>query len=197
MHIRVHRFVLITGVCLIILMTVCCSAGETQKEVSPEVQGSALTQEKETHSGTAWAKISLTDAVTGEQYTINDIAKQGKPVILHTFAVWCSACLIQLKETQNLVAEHPDEFAVIGVDVDPNENQDLIKRHIKKYGFPGRYSVSPHDVSIGMIGSFGNSFFTNLPQTVIICNHSIIQMGTDGGVFRKNVLEDALSQTCG
>ncbi|MDI6901622.1 MAG: hypothetical protein QMC79_08035 [Anaerosomatales bacterium] len=34
----------------------------------------------------AWLDIELTDAVTGEKYTVADFA--GDPVMLHAFAVW-------------------------------------------------------------------------------------------------------------
>ncbi len=34
----------------------------------------------------AWLDIELTDAVTGDSYTVADFA--GDPVLLHAFAVW-------------------------------------------------------------------------------------------------------------
>ena len=188
MHITRYQRILVAGICLIFMLATVCSALQTQTEVTREVSAPDVSSAKPEESGTAWAKITLTDAVSGEHFTINDIAKQGKPVILHTFAVWCSACLMQLRETEGLVADNPDAATVIGIDLDPNENQDLIKRHIEKNKFPGMYVAAPKDLSAGLIGSFGTNFFTDLPQTVIICNRTITKLGTDGECSEKRHL---------
>jgi thiol-disulfide isomerase/thioredoxin len=171
-------------------------ASQTLTEVNQETTDPDVTEVKATESGMIWTKIPMTDAITGKRFTIDEIAKEGKPVILHTFAVWCSACLIQLRETEGLLADEPDAFNIIGIDLDPNENQDIVKRHIEKNGFPGRYAAAPKDLSSGLIETFGVNFFTDLPQTVIICNKTITKIGSDGGLFRQGTLKSAFSELC-
>ena len=43
-----------------------------------------------------WAQVELIDAVSGEVFRIADYA--GKPILVESFAVWCSTCLRQQKE---------------------------------------------------------------------------------------------------
>lgn len=38
-----------------------------------------------------WMSIELTDATTGQAFTIDDY--KGKPVLIESFAVWCTTCL--------------------------------------------------------------------------------------------------------
>ncbi|MFH0966308.1 MAG: hypothetical protein V1862_01305, partial [Methanobacteriota archaeon] len=125
---------------------------------------------------------------------IDDLAKLGKPVVLHTFAVWCPACSMQLRETERFLAAEPDAFTLLGIDLDPNENQDMVKRHLEKNKLPGRYASAPKELTRGLVETFGTGFALELPQTVIICNRTVNHLGS--GVFREQTLKSALSQVC-
>ncbi len=47
-----------------------------------------------------WFDMELTDAQTGETFTMNDYA--GKVVLLETMAIWCPNCVVQANEVRNL-----------------------------------------------------------------------------------------------
>ena len=197
MHRIQYQCYTITTLFLLLILTTICVASEQPTEISKEITNPGVTAAGPTGADLSWTKVPMTDAVTGEQFTIDEIASQGKPVIVHTFAVWCSACLMQLRETERLLAEEPDRFTVIGIDIDPNENQDSVKRHIEKNKFPGRYAASPKELSRGLVGTFGSNFLLELPNTIIICNKTVTRVGSEGGLFREGTLTNALSTLCG
>jgi len=194
MHRTRYQRILIAGLCLFSLLTGSVIAAEPLTEVSKEITNPDVNAIKPTDSGLSWTKVSMTDAVTGEQFSLDDIAKQGKPVILHTFAVWCPACAMQLRETERFLAANPGAFTLVGIDLDPNENQDMVKRHIEKNAYPGRYAAAPKELTRGLIGTFGTGFALELPQTVIICNRTVNHLGS--GLFREQTMKSALSQVC-
>jgi thiol-disulfide isomerase/thioredoxin len=171
-----------------------CIAAEQQKEVSQEVTNPDVNAIKPSDSGLAWTKVQMTDAVTGEQFSIDELAKQGKTIILHTFAVWCPACTMQFLETGQLLTADPDAFTIVGIDLDPNENQDMVKRHVEKNKFPGRYVSAPRELTQGIVGTFGPGYALELPQTTIVCSRTVNHLGS--GLFREQTLKSALGQVC-
>lgn len=197
MHRIQYQCLIITSLVLLSILTISVVASDQPTEMSSEITNPDISAAASAGSSLTWTGVSMTDAITGEQFTIDEIAKEGKPVVVHTFAVWCSACLMQLRESERLLAANPDRFTIIGIDIDPNENQDMVKRHIEKNGFPGRYAASPKELSRGLVDSFGSSFLLELPNTLIICNKTVTRVGSEGGLFRESTLNDALSTLCG
>ena len=189
-----YQRVLITGLCLFAILISGIATSEQPKEISREVTNPDVTAVTPSDSSLGWTKISMTDAVTGEQFTIDELAKQGKPVLLHTFAVWCPACSLQLHESEGMLAASPDAFTIVGIDLDPNENQDMVKRHVTKEKYAGYFATSPKELTRGLVGTFGTGFALELPQTVIVCNRTVNHMGS--GLFRAQILKSALSQVC-
>lgn len=194
MHRTRYQRILIAGLSLFCILTVSCIAAEQPVEVSQEVINPDVNAVETAGTGLAWTKVPMTDAVTGEQFSIDELAKQGKPVMLHTFAVWCPACSMQLRETEHFLATDPDAFTLVGIDLDPNENQDMVKRHVEKNNLPGRYASAPKELTRGLVETFGTGFALELPQTIIVCNRTVNHLGS--GVFREQTLKSALSQVC-
>jgi thiol-disulfide isomerase/thioredoxin len=197
MHRIQYQCLTITGIIILSILAVVSVVSGQSAEISSEITNPDITSAGPAGSAMSWTGVTMTDAATGEQFSIDDIAKQGKPVVIHTFAIWCSACMMQLHETERLLAENPDRFTIIGIDIDPNENQDMVKRHIEKNKFPGTYAASPKELSRGLVDSFGSSFLLELPNTLIVCNKTITRVGSEGGLFRESTLNNALSTLCG
>lgn len=191
-----YRFHTLPALILFLCMAVFCVVSAQPAEMSGEITNPEISPADSGKTDLSWTKVPMTDAVTGEQFTIDEVVQEGKPVIIHTFAVWCSACQMQLRETERLVAEDPDGFSVIGIDIDPNENQDMVRRHIEKNEFPGRYAASPKELSRGLVSTFGTGFLLELPNTIIICNKTVTRIGSEGGLFRGTTIRDALSHLC-
>ena len=75
----------------------------------------------------AWYSASLTNASTGQAFTINDF--KGKVVLVETLAMWCSNCKKQqgqVKALHDLLGER-DDFISLGLDIDLNENAADLK----------------------------------------------------------------------
>lgn len=117
--------------------------------------------------GPAWFNASLTDARTGQTFSINDF--QGKVVLVETMAIWCSNCLRQQGEVKKLHEQlgARDDFISLGLDIDPNENIEALKSYVESKGFDWWYAVPPVDVSREIASLYGDQFL-NPPSTPIV-----------------------------
>jgi cytochrome oxidase Cu insertion factor (SCO1/SenC/PrrC family) len=90
-----------------------------------------------------WFAMELTDAQSGETFTMNDYA--GKVVLLETMAIWCPNCVIQGNEVRKLhqALGNPDDLISVSLDVDFNEDQASLKEYASGYGFDWHFAVAP------------------------------------------------------
>jgi len=115
----------------------------------------------------AWFGIILTDARTGQTFSVNDF--KGKVVLVETMAMWCSNCLKQQGQVKALheALGLREDFVSIGLDIDPNENLGTLKGYVEDKGFDWYYAVSPVDVSREIASLYGDQFL-NPPSTPIV-----------------------------
>jgi len=59
----------------------------------------------------AWMNVELGNAVSGEAFRIRDLVEE--PILLESFAVWCSICLRQSKEMSRLTELEGDRIAQV------------------------------------------------------------------------------------
>lgn len=141
---------LVLLVCLGVFVTLsACSpapASDTPIPLSPATTVPATTPD--------WFDMELTDAQTGETFTMNDYA--GKVVLLETMAIWCPNCLVQSNEIRNLheILGNPDDLISVSLDVDINEDSAALKEYASKYGFDWHYAVAP----LGVARALGNLY---------------------------------------
>ena len=130
--------------------------------------------EDEMMEAPAWFSATLTDARTGQTFSINDF--QGKVVLVETMAIWCSNCLKQQGQVKALHEQlgARDDFISIGLDIDPNENADALKSYVESKGFDWLYAVPSADVSREIASLYGDQFL-NPPSTpiVVIDRHGV------------------------
>lgn len=114
----------------------------------------------------AWFSASLTDARTGQDFSINDF--KGKVVLVETMAIWCSNCLRQQGQVKILHEQlgARDDFVSIGLDIDPNESTEALKGYVESKGFDWLYAVPSRDVSREIASLYGDQFL-NPPSTPI------------------------------
>jgi cytochrome oxidase Cu insertion factor (SCO1/SenC/PrrC family) len=106
----------------------------------------------------AWFAANLSDVRSGENFTINDLA--GKVILVESMAIWCPTCLrqqMQVSELHTLLGER-DDFASVGLGIDPNENAEQLKAYIESNGFDWRYAIAPVDVSREIAQLYGDQF---------------------------------------
>ena len=112
----------------------------------------------------AFFSISLTDAVTGQSFTIDDL--KGKVILVETLAQWCSNCRQQQQQVIDLhqLLGERDDFVSLGLDIDPNEDTASLKSYIESNGFTWTYAVAPAEVSNEIANLYGDQFL-NPPST--------------------------------
>ena len=112
-----------------------------------------------------WASIELVDAVTGESFRIADYA--GNPILVESFAVWCSICLRQQREMAKLVESEGEAIIHVSLDTDPNEDLAAVKQHAEKYEFSWLFAVAPVEMTQMLIDEFGLTV-VNAPSAPVI-----------------------------
>ncbi|WP_227130666.1 TlpA family protein disulfide reductase [Halorubellus salinus] len=143
-------------------------------------------------SGADWRDISLSTVRGDESFTIADLAADG-PVLVETFAVWCSNCLRQQKTMIDFHEANPD-VTTVAVDIDPNEDAKKVRDHANKHGFDWRYAVAPGEWTKSVTSEFGSSM-ANAPSVPMLrmCGPEDVERLKDG---QKSVafLESALDE---
>ena len=90
-----------------------------------------------------WFDMELTDAQTGETFTMNDYA--GKVILLETMAIWCPNCVVQANEVRSLHENlgNPDDLISVSLDVDVNEDGASLNEYASGFGFDWHFAVAP------------------------------------------------------
>jgi len=112
-----------------------------------------------------WANIELVDAISGESFTIADFA--GKPILVESFAVWCSICLRQQKEMARLLESEGEAIVHVSLDTDPNEDVIAVRTHAERHGFAWLFAVAPVELTQMLIDEFGLTV-VNAPRAPVI-----------------------------
>ena len=150
------------------------------------------TDEESAEPAVAWLATELTDVATGETFTLAEFA--GTPVLLESFAVWCPICTNQQKQVRALHEEVGDEVVSIGLNTDPNEDQDKVAAHIARHGFDWRYAVAPAELILALKEEFGVGIL-NAPSApmVLICPDQSVREMLRRGVKRANFLQEQVA----
>ncbi len=140
----------------------------------------------------AWLGVELTDVRTGETFTLAEFAE--KPVLLETFAVWCSICTNQQRQIGALHDEVGDSVVSVSLNTDPNESQAQISRHLDRHGFDWVYAVSPVELSRSLRDEFGVSVLHPPSAPVIlICPGQTERLLLRRGVKRPDFLQERIA----
>lgn len=139
---------------LILLVSACSSSQETAVPTS-----APATPE--------WFSMELTDAQTGETFTMNDYA--GKVVLLETMAIWCPNCVVQAHEVRKLhtALGDPEDLISVSLDVDINEDAESLKEYAGGYGFEWHFAVAPLEVARAL-GNLYTAQYLNPPLSPML-----------------------------
>lgn len=146
----------------------------------------------------AWFGAALTNASTGESFTIQDF--KGKVVLVETLAMWCPTCLRQQKEVKALHDQlgKRDDFVSVGIGIDLNEKLPDLKDYTTKNGFDWTYTVATADVA-REIGNLYGQQFLNPPSApmFIIDRHGAVHplpFGVKSAADLQQALEPFLNE---
>jgi thiol-disulfide isomerase/thioredoxin len=132
----------------------------------------------ETLIGKAAPDFSLRDL---EGRTVDLRALRGQPVLLDFWATWCGYCLQALPSLELLHRGLKDKLAVFGID---NEEPELAREYLQKYGYTLRTLVDRKDQAVSLY------YVNGWPTTVLIDRDGKIVFYGVG--FELEKLHDAL-----
>ena len=102
-------------------------------------------------------------APDGSTFTPADFA--GQPVIVETFATWCSNCRSQLGSTQQAAVELGDDAVVLALSVETSLDPARLRTYADENGFADmRFGVLDAEALATLSDRFGNSVL-NPPST--------------------------------
>jgi thiol-disulfide isomerase/thioredoxin len=136
----------------------------------------------------AWQTIVLTNARTGEPFTLADFA--GSTVYVEPMATWCTNCRAQM---QRVVPVYEDlradsRFAFVSLSVGESIADSDLASYADREGFGWIFAIAPAEMLAALSDAFGRSVLTP-PSTP---HFLIYPDGTDSGLKTGPESTDAL-----
>jgi len=137
-----------------------------------------------------WKNVQLEDANTGEEFTVSELER---PLLVETFAVWCSTCTNQQKEIKELKKDL--NVTSVSLNVDSNEDKEQIRDHTERYGFDWIYAISPVELTTMLREQYGNSIATpSLAPVILVCENETRRL--QDGVKTASTLQKEIEEGC-
>ncbi len=131
------------------------------------------TEESSVAERPAWQSLPLTNARTGESFTLGDFA--GKTVFVEPFATWCTNCRQQLTNVNQVRPSFGEDVVFIALSVEPNIGNEALAQYATEQGFDLIFAAMSPDLLRELVALHGQTI-TNPPATP----HFIIR--ADGSV---------------
>ena len=140
------------------------SPAETEQPacaVTPDAGGTPTPERASTLAD--WQTVPLTDARTGEKFTVGDFV--GCTVFVTTMATWCPSCGTQLDYVAAAAKElDPDQFVFVAISVETEISDEDLARYADDASFDWRFSVATPDALKTIVDEFGREAI--LPPSV-------------------------------
>lgn len=114
----------------------------------------------------AWLDIELTDAATGETFTLAGLG--GSVVAIEPMAVWCTSCRVQQDNVKEALADiEASGVRYISLGIDPGEDPATLARYAEQRGYDWTFVQSPRELSRALNDLFGPQILS-APSTPLI-----------------------------
>ena len=110
----------------------------------------------------AWQSIALTDARSGETFTLADFA--GKTVYVEPMATWCTNCRQQLNNVAEIHEQFGDDVVFIGLSLETNLNPADLAVYAENQGYDWTFAVMTQEMLQSLADTYGRTI-TNAPST--------------------------------
>ena len=111
----------------------------------------------------AWQTLALTNARTGESFTLADFA--GKTVFVEPMATWCTNCRRQLSNVRDARSQlAADDVVFVGLSVETAIADATLASYANDAGFDWLFAVVTPELLREMAGEFGQTI-ANPPAT--------------------------------
>lgn len=111
--------------------------------------------------GTTWQTLPLTDARTGETFTLGGL--EGT-VYVEPMATWCSNCRTQLGNVQAAQAQAGEDVTFLALSVETTLEPAALAQYADEQGFDFTFAVMTPDLLRALASEFGQSV-ANPPAT--------------------------------
>lgn len=126
-----------------------------------------------------WQTIAITDARTGQTFTLGDFA--GQTVFVEPMATWCGNCRQQLTNVQQARAQLPgDDVVFVALSVETTISPEDLAQYADNLGFDWTFAVMSPELLQALADEFGRTV-TNPPSTphfVIRADGSVSELVT-------------------
>lgn len=119
--------------CLTLLFTVTGCAVPLQVNVAANDSGASGQSRSQASAERMAATFALEDLQTGQHVTLNELLKNGHPVILNAFASWCGPCNQEAPELQALYQQYKGKVTFVGVDITDGDTLMGLKSFVHKH----------------------------------------------------------------
>jgi thiol-disulfide isomerase/thioredoxin len=159
------------------------------RDAAAETDDTGLTEI--TEPAPAWMSAELTDACSGETFTLADFA--GKTVYVEAMATWCPPCRDQLARVKEAAALIPEEERAEVVFVALSSEVDLPRETLADYAaandFPFIFAVMPAEMLQAMVDDLGQEIAVPpaTPHLIIAPDGSVGEVHT-GSATAEEVL---------
>ena len=110
----------------------------------------------------AWQSLELTDARTGETFTLGGF--EGKAVFVEPMATWCTNCRRQLGNVNAAKQEVGEDVEFIALSIEGNLSNEALAQYAEKEGFDLRFAVITPELLRALVDTFGRAI-TSPPST--------------------------------
>jgi len=110
----------------------------TQQQVSKDVMVKDVSKEQamQKEPPQAMAKEAFTlRNVNGDQISLAELQKSGKPVLIYFFATWCPVCEKDLRSLNSTYQKYQGKIEVVVVGFDPTETSEQISQYRQSRGY--------------------------------------------------------------
>lgn len=197
MRTQAFFYIAVFSLVLTSLFLTACGTPAPATTIEPVASVSAITVATAT-SEWDWFSVELTDARTGQIFTMNDYA--GKVVLVETMAIWCPNCIRQANQVQNLhtLLGNPDDLVSVSLDVDLHEDQAALKKYVEEFGFEWHYAVAPLEVARAL-GNLYSAQYLNPPLSPMLIidrdgNVHTLEYGEKSAEILQKNIEPYLAQ---
>lgn len=141
-----------------------CVGGADDSGVGDTAGSDGTDEGRTTDADATWLSTTLEDTTTGEQFTIGEF---DRPVLVHTFATWCSVCRGQQIEFSKLRDDVGGDVEIVDLTIGSNADPGSIRDHAESESYGWRFVVSPQAVTESLIDEFGREV-SSAPQSPVI-----------------------------
>ncbi len=141
----------------------------------------------------AWQSLELTDARTGETFTLGGF--EGKPVFVEPMATWCTNCRRQLGNVNAAKQEVGEDVEFIALSIEGNLSNEALAAYAEKEGFDLRFAVITPELLRALVDTFGRAITSppSTPHFIIRPDGSTTDLVT--GIESADALVAQLAQT--